>query len=80
MPTIKGDRSKKAHSSNVKEMMDAYKRTGKIGNTRPRSTKHAEQIANAAAYTSARTTKKRAAVKKQAARRRNARIKAKTRR
>lgn len=39
-------------------MMDAYERTGKIGNTRPRNKAHALQIANAAAYTSARTPKR----------------------
>lgn len=58
MPTIKGKKSKKVHSTNVKEMMDAYKKTGKIGNTKPRSMKHALEIANAAADTSARTPKK----------------------
>ena len=58
MPTIKGDKSQKAHSKNVKEMMDAYKRTGKIGTTRPRNEKHALEIANAAAYTSTKMPKK----------------------
>lgn len=59
MPTIKGDKSKKAHSKNVQEMMDAYARTGKIGNVRPRNRRHAIQIANAASYTSAKMPKRR---------------------
>ena len=34
----------------IKELMDSYKRTGKIGNTRPQSIKKAQQIASAIAY------------------------------
>ena len=64
MPTIKGDKSKKAHSANVREMMDAYAKTGKIGNVRPRNRRHAMQIANAAAYTSARMPKRKRRRKK----------------
>lgn len=58
MPTIKGNRSQAAHDKNVREMIDAYKRTGKIGPTRPRNMKHALKIANKSAYTSARMPKK----------------------
>ena len=41
-------------SSNIKEMLDSYKRTGKIGNTTPRSHGHARMIAAAAAERKAR--------------------------
>ena len=34
----------------IKELLDKYKRTGKIGNTTPRNMEHAQQIANAIAY------------------------------
>ncbi len=49
MPLKKGT-GQKVHSSNVQEMIDKYKRTGTIGNTKPGSMKKAQQIANAAAY------------------------------
>jgi hypothetical protein len=56
MPLKKG-KSKATHSSNVKEMIHSYKKTGKIGNTKPGSMKKALDIANAAAYSSARRSK-----------------------
>lgn len=58
MPLEKG-RSKKVQSQNIKEMMDAYGKTGKIGNTRPRNRKHAQKIAIAASYTAKRKSKSR---------------------
>jgi hypothetical protein len=51
MPLKKG---KGQISDNIKEMMRAYKETGKIGNTTPKSKKHASKIAAAAAYRKAR--------------------------
>lgn len=48
-PLAKG-RGKKTISANVREMMDGYKSTGRIGNTTPRSAEHAMKIAVAAAY------------------------------
>ena len=53
MPLHPG-KSSKVHGKNVKEMLDAYKRTGKIGNTHPKTMAKARQIANAAAYSKAR--------------------------
>jgi hypothetical protein len=41
-------------SGNIAEMLRSWKRTGKIGNTSPRSMKEARRIAAAAAYTKAR--------------------------
>lgn len=41
-------------SGNIKEMLDSYKKTGKIGNTTPKNMAHARQIAAAAAYNKAR--------------------------
>lgn len=39
-----------SHSDMVSELMKSYKDNGKIGNTTPRDTKHALEIANAIAY------------------------------
>lgn len=58
MPLKKG-KSKKVQSSNIKEMMDAYDKTGKIGNITPRNRKHAQEIAIAASYRAKRATKQR---------------------
>ncbi len=48
MPLHKGS-SWKTVGSNIKEMMDSYKQTGMIGNTKPKSKEHALKIAQAAA-------------------------------
>lgn len=34
----------------IRELMESYERTGKIGNTKPRNKRHAKQIAAAIAY------------------------------
>lgn len=49
MPLSSG-KSKSARSSNVAELLRAYKDTGKIGNTKPKSMAHAKKIAAAIAY------------------------------
>lgn len=41
---------RQTHSNIVKELMQSYKRTGKIGNTEPKDSADAERIANAIAY------------------------------
>jgi hypothetical protein len=41
---------RQSHSSIVKELLDEYKSSGKIGNTTPRDMDHARAIANAIAY------------------------------
>jgi len=57
MPLKKGY-SSKTRSTNISEMMHSYEKTGKIGNTTPRNKDHAQQIAIAASYTSARESAK----------------------
>jgi hypothetical protein len=47
MPLKKG---KKAMSSNVKELMHTYKKTGKIGSSKPKSKKAAQKQAASIAY------------------------------
>lgn len=54
---LKSGKSQKTKASNIKEMMNAYKRTGKIGNTTPKNKAHALRIAQAAAMKKARTKK-----------------------
>ena len=49
MPIMEG-RGPKKHSDNVGEMMRSYRSKGKIGTTKPRSYKHAEEIANAISF------------------------------
>ena len=56
MPLKKGV-SQKVHSGNVREMLHGWKKSGKIGNTKPGSMKKAMQIANAAAYSKARSSR-----------------------
>lgn len=51
---LKGGKSKSAISKNIKEMMQKYHDTGKIGNTTPKNKKHALEIASAAAYRKSR--------------------------
>jgi hypothetical protein len=51
---LKSGKGRKTHGANVKELMGTWHRTGKIGNTKPRSSKQAERIANAIAYKKAR--------------------------
>ena len=57
MPLSKG-KSKRTHSKNVSELMSAYKKTGKIGSSKPKSLAHAIEIANAIAYRKARGKKR----------------------
>ena len=42
--------ARQSHGKIVKELMHKYKKSGKIGNTKPKDTEHAEEIANANAY------------------------------
>lgn len=56
MPLTPG-KSNKTISKNVKEMVDSWKATGRIGNTRPKTKKEAIRIAVAAAQTKARGKK-----------------------
>jgi hypothetical protein len=49
--------SKKTISTNIGEMASKYKRTGKIGTSRPSSKRAAMKQAAAAAYASARKSK-----------------------
>jgi hypothetical protein len=57
MPLSKG-KGKKAISRNVGEMVKSYKKTGKIGNTKPGSTAKAVKVATAAAYAKAGKARK----------------------
>ena len=50
---LKSGKSKKTISKNIQEMIRAYKKTGKIGNIKPKDLKHALKIASAAAYSKA---------------------------
>lgn len=52
MPLKKGT-SKKAVSSNIKELMSSYKKKGKIGTSKPRSKKKAQKQAVAIALSTA---------------------------
>lgn len=51
---LKSGKSKATISNNIAEMIRAYKKSGKIGNTKPKNKKHAAKIAAAAAYSKAR--------------------------
>jgi hypothetical protein len=57
MPLIAGA-SSKAHSGNVAEMVRAFKKTGRIGNSKPGSMKQALAQANAAAYRKGRESRR----------------------
>lgn len=53
-------KGKKVISDNIREMMNAFNKTGKIGNTRPKNKKEALKIATAAAFTKSRFNKTKA--------------------
>lgn len=57
MPLKKG-KSRKTISSNIKEVVDSYKKSGKIGTSKPKSKKAAIKQAVAIAYTKAGKSKK----------------------
>ena len=59
MPIKKG-KSKKVISENISEIIRSYKKKGKIGTSRPKSAKKAQQQAIAIAMSSARKSKKKA--------------------
>jgi hypothetical protein len=54
---LKTGKSKAVVSSNIGELMHAYKEKGAIGHTKPGSTEKAQQIAAAIAYSKARGRK-----------------------
>lgn len=56
MPLLKG-KGQKVISANIKEMMDSWQQSGKIGNITPRSEAHALRIAQAAAYRQANVSR-----------------------
>ena len=59
---LKHGSSKKTISSNIRECIMSYKKSGKVGNTHPKNLKHAMSICSAAAYTTARKSKKRSVI------------------
>jgi hypothetical protein len=56
VPLSKG-KSKKAFSKNVKELVDTYKKKGKIGTSKPKSKKAAIKQSIAIAYATQRKAK-----------------------
>ena len=61
MPLKKGS-SKSTMSSNIRECILSYKKSGKIGNIKPRNLKHAMEVCNGMAYKSAKKGKGKSAV------------------
>jgi len=57
MPLQTG-KSDAAISANISLMIREYRRSGKIGTTRPRDPKHAQQVAAAVAYEKAGRARK----------------------
>ena len=57
MPLRKGT-SRATRDRNIGQMMESFKKTGKIGHTKPRNSIHARQIAGAAANRNRHDTKK----------------------
>lgn len=55
---LKSGKSKKTISKNIGEMLGKYKKTGKIGTSKPESMEAAIKQASAAAYTKAGKSKK----------------------
>lgn len=53
---LKAGSGSATHSDNVKEMIKAFKKTGRIGNSKPESMRKALAQANAAAYRKSRET------------------------
>ena len=53
MPLKRG-KSKSVIASNIKECINSYKKTKKIGNIKPRNLAHAVKICQAMAYKTAR--------------------------
>ena len=56
MPLKKG-KSRKTMSANIKELVDTYKQSGKIGTSKPKSKKKAIKQAVAISYATARKSK-----------------------
>lgn len=56
MPLQKGS-SRKVMSQNIKEVVDSYKQTGRIGTSHPKSKKKAIKQAVAIAYSEARRSR-----------------------
>lgn len=57
MPPLASGKGKDTISSNVRELVSTYNQKGSIGNTKPKSKKHATKIATAIAYGKARSSK-----------------------
>lgn len=54
---LKPGSSAKTRSSNIGELTSKFKKTGKIGNTRPKSKEHARKIASAIAFDKSRRSR-----------------------